>query len=370
MSYTNGFDIDKVLVALKGRMGWQQPTESGFPALSAANLESRSKRFFNDGSFHAMNNLKFVRDVVFEAGLDDTAFNSKLESFQKAIILKALNNVFKELEYFEQVLLFNRLGLNDQVITNTGQFVGYQIDLAKKFDSAVQIDTVALYFNANATITLYLFKDGKKTPVWTKENVNVVANEQTVIALDDCVLRYIDSAANGGKYYFGYFQNDLGTAKAYQEQIESFNKTKLFCAQAMASVATGNDFNRNQIPYSVLSYGMNLEMSSFRDYTQLITKKAGLFDELVGLQMAYKIGEEVLYSTRRNMVERDGKGSIDKVGLQMDMMGAAPISESPQIKGLSSQINQEIAKIRKEFFNKPRVQAVNTSCYEDQPFEY
>jgi hypothetical protein len=54
VKYSNGFDLIKVQGALLGLVGWQQPTALGSPVLSDANLTSRSGRFFNDGSFHAV----------------------------------------------------------------------------------------------------------------------------------------------------------------------------------------------------------------------------------------------------------------------------------------------------------------------------
>lgn len=359
-SYTNGFDYSRIIAAMFGRVGWKQPIKSGSPVINSTNLISKGFRYFNDGSFHTIVTVDNVKATMEEAGASDANLNLHLESFQRAAIMRCLNSVFREPEQIEQVLLFNRLGQNDQPVTNTGQFVCYEINVAPAMDIGTQIDSATLLFDQDVTFNLYLFKDGKKSPLSVIQ-VSAVANEATVVNFSDLVLNYIGSSTKGTRFYFGYFQDDLGSAKAIQEQVCGHNKTCCFRAEPayMKKNAGEYDFDRNQRSYTIQPYGINLEMSSFRDHTQQIVKKANLFDEVIGLTVAYMTIEQIIYACRSNANERILKDELSKVGIQMDLNGAAPVSDSPKIKGLNTRIEEELKRMRKSFFPRPKTQTIN-----------
>jgi hypothetical protein len=359
-SYSNGFDFNRVIQALFGRVGWKQPVQSGSPVINATNLISKSGRYFNDGSFHSLVTIENIKRTIEEAGASDANLNTHLESFQRAAIMRCLNSVFREPEYIEQVLLFDRLGQNDQPITNTGKFCGYEITLAPAQEYGVQIESATLLFDSDVTFNLYLFKDGKKSPLSVIE-VSAVAYEATVVNFSDMVLNYIGSNTKGGRFYFGYFQDALGPAKAIQEQSCQFNTTRLFCATPVESKKNEGeyDFDRNQRSYTMQPHGLNLEMSSFRDHTNAIVRKAHLFDEVIGLTVAYMTLEQIIYAVRSNGTERVLKDQLQQIGINLDLNGAAPISDSPRIKGLNSRIEEELKRMRQSFFPKPKSQTVS-----------
>lgn len=355
--YTNGFNYNQVVNALFGRLGWRPSTLADQPTLSTPNTTARSGRYFND--VHALVSVPNIKSIIDNPSMTDNQFNSELESLQRSVILRSLNAVYSEREYIDQVLLFDRHGNNDQPVTNTGLFAGFEIKLAPVIDKAVQIESATLLFDSNKTFTLYLFKDGKKSPVWSQE-VTVVANESTVVILEDLILNYISPSTTGGRFYFGYFQDDLGSAKAIQEQVSSYNPTHLFSAQSFYSKATGSDFNRNERSYPSLPYGINLQISSFSDWTATIVKKANLFDELIALTMAYSIIEKVVYSTSSNATERILKDGITMASAIQDLTGSAPVSDGPApVTGLNKRIEREVLRVKKALFPKSKAQTVN-----------
>jgi hypothetical protein len=276
---------------------------------------------------------------------------------QKAVIAKALQSVFSETEYHEQCFLYDRYQSElEKTIANSGKAIGYRICLAKKFDLAVQINTLQLYFNEVATFNVYLFKHGKRTPIKTK-SVTTIANEKTEVSLTDWILSYRESSV----YYVLYMQADLGSAQAIQEQAQDV-ETCMFDADAISCYTTGIEFNRINISETLLPQGLNMQVSSFRDFTQNILNQAHLFDELIGLTMAYQVLEDILYSTESSARERVLKGQISEAGLQLDLKGAAPISEGPKTKGLQQRIEAEIARVKRSFYPKPKSMVVNYEC--------
>lgn len=343
MAYSNGYDMTAVMNALTPRLGWRQPTGSDVPTLTDAVKESKSGRFFQD--FHALCTPQNIKSVMEQAGAGNADLCAFLDNQEKGAIASALNSVFTH-EVIEQVLLFSRYGQNDVAETASGKFVGYEINVADREDRTVQIDSLRLYFDGAATFNVYLFKDGVVDPHKTKE-VTTTANALTDVVVEDWIL-------TRGRWYVGYFQSDA-SANAIREQVQSWATTYNFSAQFIQSDATGAaSFNREEKHYTFQPLGLNLEISSFRDHTKQIVKRAGQFDELIGLHVAYAVLEQIIYSTRSNAKERVLKESVDTLALQLDLNGSAPISDGPKTTGLKQRIEREVKKVREAFYPKPK----------------
>lgn len=356
--YTNGFNYARVIPALQGRLGWMQ-TE-GAQTLDTANLTSRSGRRFNDGSFHAIVTLKNVYDTMEQKSATAEQFNAYLTSIQRAIILRSLNGVFSCPEYVCQSLLYDRwsTGNNDQPLPNNGKFVGIQIKVPSAIDLAVQIDSVALYFDGVATFNLYVFNDVKAAPIFTKE-VITVANDQTIIDLTDFVLNYVGGDNHGGIFYLGYFQDDLGDVQAIWETNVCFKANAPYGAVTIEADVTGStSFNRKQIRYNLRTNGINPHISVFKDPTWQIIKKASLFDNLIGLQNAVYCLEMYKWTGRSNETERGLSDTMDRAKLDLDLMGVAAISDGPKTIGLTQRVAQESDRVKKAFQPKQKSMVV------------
>jgi hypothetical protein len=357
-SYTNGFNYSQVISALFGRVGWRQPSISGSPVLSSVNTTSKGGRIFQD--FHTLITIANLKAVMEEVAANDSSLNNYLEAIQRGIILQCVNGVFNEPEYLSQKLLFNRSwAVNDQLVTNSGYFVGVQFRVPPTPDIAVQIDSVALYFDSAVTFNLYVFNDAVKAPLAVIE-VTTVANSQTMVNLSDIILNYIGGANLGGTFYIGYFQDDLAGAKAYWEQgceyaRDSYGWTFVEADRKPAEY----DFNRQNVRRNNVNYGLNLHVSTFRDHTWQIVKKAALFDNVIGLQMAAQVIEKIIYSTRSNSTERILKEAAAQIRAEMELNGVAPISDSPHTTGLKKQITQELTRLKESFFPRPKAQSVS-----------
>jgi hypothetical protein len=357
-SYSNGFNYSQVISALFGRVGWRQPTITGSPTLSSVNTTSKGGRYYQD--FHTLNSIANIKSVIEEVAATDSSLNTYLEQIQRGIILQCVNGVFNEPEYLSQKLLFNRSwSVNDQLVNNSGYFVGVQVRVPPTPDIAVQIDSVALYFDSAVTFNLYVFNDAKKAALAVIE-VTTVANSQTLINLSDIVLNYIGGSNLGGTFYIGYFQDDIGSAKAYWEQGCEYGRDCYGWSFMEANRKPAEyDFDRQNIRRNNVNYGLNLHVSTFRDHTWQIVKKAALFDNVIGLQMAAQMVEKIIYSTRSNGTERILKDVANQINAQFDLNGVAPINDSPRTTGLKKQITQELARLKESFFPKPKSQSVS-----------
>jgi len=350
MNYTNGFDADLVLPALQQRLGWRQPTVAGSPVLNSDNLTSASGRYFGQ-SFHALctiNNLKANQE---DPAISDDDFNTYLSSLQSDMIMRSLNEVFREPELIEEALLYTRFGFNDIPIVNSNQFVGYVINIANDKAISTAIKYATLYFNQDVSFSLYLYEDGVKTPLMTIP-VSCMAWERTQIEFDGVelapiVLKFV----KGRRYYFGYYQSELGSAQAIREQIDVWATTYNFEAYPLsAPVDTFFGFNHNYRQFPFLPGGINLSMISFRDHTEKIIRKANLFDELQGLQMAAYCIELANNSVRTNKDQRQTEQQSQQAFVELNQ--AFPTKDMPMTPGIKSRIDREFKRVKETFFPK------------------
>lgn len=359
--YSNGFNQQKVVDALKSRLGWKQPILTGSPTLNSTNLQSNSGRYFNDGSFHPVVTIDNYKATIEDPDIAEDAFNNNLEDLQESLIMQLLTQVFNEPELIDNTELFERTLSNDQLISNAGKFVGIRFKLAPG-TVAMQIKSIALYFNEAANLQLYLYHDAKKDPLWT-DTVSAAANDQTIhIPVTELILNDAGQYKSG-YFYLGYYQDQLGSAKAYWEQY-CRKKCFAFDHQFFEAATSGDDFDRQNVSVTSMNFGLNAEVVTFHDHTQKIIRNAALFDNLQGLQMAYHVAKQMIWCIRSNKNERIMKDALDKVGLTYEMEGAVPGPEVPKTSGLQTRINKELERLKQTFFPKPKAQTVNLLCSE------
>ena len=112
----------------------------------------------------------------------------------------------------------------------------------------------------------------------------------------------------------------------------------------------GFGFNHNYRQFPFLPGGINMEMISFRDHTEKIIRKANLFDEMQGLQMAAFALELINHSMRTNRDQRQSEQQSQQTYLELNQ--AFPTKEMPVTPGLKSRIDREMAKLKQTFFPK------------------
>jgi hypothetical protein len=354
------FNTSRVLTSLFKRVGWRQPTQTDMFTLDSDNLASTSGLYF-DG-VHPAVTVKNIKETMEDENADVTVFNTYLKNLQKDAIIKALNSIFNRNGAIETVQITDRLDNvtnTDEAIDNAGNFVGWRIDIPKSPEFAVRISSIALYFNEAKAFKLYLFSDTSNVKLWEK-SVTTVANQLTVIDINDLVMTYLDSNNRNGRYYLGYFQSDLGTAKAIDERNSWINTGLLFYAQPFEAAAMSNtNFERN-VRLTSKRYGLNPVISSHYDYTANIIHNAQLFDELIRLQVAADVIELSIHSTRSNGTERINKDEQANGRLYNDLNLAQATDEFPYSTGLKTRIQKEQAFISKEFFSNPKIASYST----------
>jgi hypothetical protein len=351
MPITNGFDEARVLPALAIRMGWLQPTDSNYPVLSTANKASASGRYYNDDSFHAACTIQNLYDCQPDSGISAEEFNAYLQQLQKGVLLGMLNAIFGEARMIETGMVYGKCSNEAYRYIGGNRFCGIAMTIADG-NHAVMLNEATLMMNEDVDFTLYLYHELKgKLKEW---EVSAKANELTTVALNEA----ITSMGGSGKWFLGYYQDALGTAKAIDYSTER-NVYRVMQTEGMEAAKTGAaTFDLSNYTSTETMYGLNLRASAYRDMTAAIINNAHLLDELGGLSMAAKVIDIVLNSTRSNRNQRIvSEQQKQYLASELNRVAGAQSAYSP---GLKARIAQEVERVSNSFFPKqPKAQTIN-----------
>lgn len=345
------FRPDLVISALFTRVGWRQPTQSDYAILTGNNIISLSGLYFND--YHSILTIKNIKETLEDEDISNANFNTWLENKQKACINRVLQGVFNRDFIIENLHLFINDGDDKELLTSEGKFVGYRINLANDTSYAVKVNSVSLLFDSNQSFNLKCYHSVKGV-IWTKA-VTATANVETVVNITDLYLALSSSTYGPGEFYIGYDQNDIvGKAIDYPPH---FNAASIFGFAGMRCDAnTTIDVDSVEVTYK--TYGLNFEMTSFRDFTRPIVQNAHLFDEAVGLQMAVDIIEQIIFSSRSNKTERITREVAQ--ALYTDLNQDMPVDDAPYSAGLKNRLKREIQRLNKNFLPKDTITTVQS----------
>lgn len=367
-AYSNGFQLTNVLNALTSRLGWLQPTRPEVLTISSPNTISNSGRYFNDGSFHAIVDPYIIQQVQPDIQISATNFNTLLLRLQQSAILRALNGVFNKREILERKLLFERFGRQDypDVPQQVPTFVGVRLLAPRDFDRTMQVDSITLFFNGNASFNFYLFHDTQPGSPVASIPVTAIGGQQTVINLNQFTLNY-SQFNKSGFYYLGYFQQDLPTGvMGMNEIIEKFNPAFEFgvIPIELPQLPTGpgislDNVNVNNVSFTIKTHGFNLQLSAFRDHTQSILMSPYLFDELIGLEVASMVIEMIQMTTASNLTQRISKEASMQLFKDLNADESKGLGDfQPQVAGIKSMIRREVTRVKNEFYPKKKIETI------------
>lgn len=350
------FNPATVITALFTRVGWKQPTLSGYDILTGANLVSKSGLFFSD--YHKVVTVRNIKDTLEDEAISDADFNEYLEQMQKSAINRVLEGVFNKDVVIEQIQTFSRgWERNLKPLENTGQLVGRRYKVANDVSYITKVNSMALLFDGDVTFKMYCFHTAKGK-IWEKE-VTAVGNEETVIDLEDLFLAISASNYKAGEFLIGYFQDDLGSVRAINTYACELAAAALFYHTGFRAQPAGIGYDKQTVVEDNLDYGINFMLTSSRDFTEVIVRNASVFDEAVGLQMACNVIEQIMYSTRSNIVERITKELSAAMANDLNM--AMPNGEMPYTAGLKNRLEREVKRLNKNFLPKDSIQIITST---------
>ena len=335
---------DKIQTGLFGGVGFRQPTLTGYNIVDETNQGSTSGLYFGDSS--ELVTIKNIKDCQEDSDISDVNFNTLLTNMQKSVILDVCNKVIagqSDFIYTSNLYPYEKSFKN--TINPSSKFVGFEI--TPRQDCYVSsIPFVELCFDSIKTFNLYLYNSNKpKTPVQTKP-VTTVAGESTIVILDWILAD--DTSYKGGTFYLGYFEDDLDGAKAYKRDHEEsiFQvSTHYYSVEPCTLDYSGTTIDVTTRVYKSDTFGLNIGMNVYTDYTELILSNRNLFYQAIQLQMHEKILSLIKHSTRSNFTERTLKD------IDLELFGNSKFS----IDGTIDKLNRAISQIQKALFYVPKI---------------
>ena len=346
VTVTNGFNFNQVYNALRKRIGWQSMGDT-----------TASGRYFED--FHTLCDTNILLDIQPNSTIKTTSdplFATYLENKTRSVVLEAVNAIYCDKQIIDRTrLCFYRpdVMLVPQPVNNTDKFVGIKMTMAAG-DFAVRFNSIELFFDKDVTFPIYLYNDMNLPPVY-KMTVTAQAYNQVIVDLqNNAILNYLTpNNTKGGIRYFGYYQKDLGSARAiyYNIAYNQFHGCRLWAYSAPTYTdQQGNlNFQRNNIGANNLTYGLNLEVSSYVDSTNNIVANQHLLDEVIGNLMAVRVIKDIIYGYRSNGKTRVVQGNEQLGELYAQLNGIKAGEDIPYVMGLQDILSRAIMTAKKTF---------------------
>jgi len=338
---------DKVKSSLFGGVGFRNPTDPEYKGISTVNQGSTSGLYFDDASYFVT--IRNIRDCQEDKGINNTEFDAFLTNMQNQVIDNVCREIIQakgKMLYFENIYPYEK-SFNETLEPST-KFIGFEIMPNMLNNQVGKIEWVELTFDSEVTFTLYLYNSNLKTAIKT-QSVTTSANESKIVNLTDWFIDD-DTTYKGGKFYLGYFESDLSGAKPIKRDFELANLAVSNAFYSIDPVRVDNSsttLDDEKVDYVEDTYGLNLGMSIYRDYTQELINNKHLVFPAIQFGMAAKVLDLVRTSIRSNPTQRLTKEMIQDI--EFELYGNASLG----IEGINGKYAQRIETIKNALFFEP-----------------
>ncbi len=298
------FDKTKVETGLTGLVGFRPSLDPAFFVLDATNLQSDSGYFVNDNPFAE---LEAYADTVNYASIDVIGFNAKLTQLTSSAITSVCTAVFQDKDnpdFIDRQLQFKNATNKIDLETIPDGFVCEKIFIDKKNSLAVEISRVILDFSGTGDITLYLYNTNSITPIQTQ--LVTISSDHQVVDLN-WKLDNTDGL-NGGDWYVGYYNQSITVTpfkRDYNNASSESNITYVNLEKTIVKDHTApNIWDLDLDDGLSESTGMNLDISVYYDYTDIIIQNKFLFADAINLETAIRMLNQFKGSLRSNKNQR------------------------------------------------------------------
>lgn len=343
--------VDRISSGFLGSVGFRQPFNPDFAIVDATNLTSNSQLYYQDGSsFVTIENIKDCQNYP---SISNADFNTYLTRMQNQSALKVCQKVIAgQSSFIQDANLYPYEKSFSNTIEPNSKFVGFKVE-PYTFNSTKisKVKWIELSFDSAATFYLYLFNSNDPGNYVKRVEVTTAANKSVVVNVNDWFFADDDNH-KGGYYYLGYFEDDLAGAKALKKDYElSDNQvvSKYYYIVPVTVDHSGGVLDVTSHDEKSDTYGLNIGISVYTDYTERIISNKSLFYQALQYQMAEEVLNLIRTSIRSNITQRLSKENINSVLLEL--YG----NREAGIEGIDGKLKREIDSIKKALFYKPLI---------------
>lgn len=340
------FDKNKVTDGLKSLVGFRPSSNPEFFVLTPENLQSDSGYYVNDNPFAE---IESYYSTISYANIDEIGFNSKLEELKSSAITSVCNAVFLEKNnpsFCDRQLQFkNALNKINTESLPLG-FIGERVRVAKVNNLAAKITRVLVDFEGTGDITLHLYNTSSIAPI--KSQVVTIASDHQVVELD-WTLDNTDGL-NGGDWYIGYYNTDGLTVAPYKRDFELSNVESTIKFVNLQKTIVPNHTGTNLWDLedgenSDVTTGLNLDISTYYDYTDLIIQNRFLFADAINLECAIRMLNQHRSSLRSNKNQRLTEDNLAAIEATLEGQSS---DRFQKITGLRPSLTKQLDLIKRK----------------------
>jgi len=347
------FDLSKIQAAFVGLVGIRQPFDPAYQKLDVSFESSSSGLFLDDISNYK---TEFWIDTQDYKDITDADLSIRMGQIREGAVSSVLSQIFTEPSYIDRNKLFSQTFDRQNLVTQTGDaetFYGYEIQAGQEKNLAFKITKCTLEMVGAGTIIIGLYNSSKTEPLFTQ---SVVIGGGT--SLEEVELNWrVDSTEipYKGSYFLGYHK--VVGVEPISRGYESGDMINSIKGIGVERISIQGDFlNLNSINNESEHNGLNFDITTYYDYTDLILQNTPMFAKSVQLTWAMTIMLSFSSSFRINGKERISKEMM--VSVLRSIEGQAGGKEQLRIVGIReilagevSRAKSEIDKVKFGYFN-------------------
>ena len=338
------FDVSKIKNSLSGLIGFKQPFNPEYAIIDANNQLSESGYFVNSNPFAK---IEYIKDCQDYAGITDVDFNTVLSDIVENSAINVVNQVFTESSYIDRQVLYKyALNKNETDVLPNG-FIGYKIEVDDTKSIAFNITRAFLDFDGTGDVTIMLFNSAQKTVL--KQKVVTISSDHQEVELN-WVLNDTDTIYKG-EYFIGYIKSDGFALSPYKRNYENSDIMSYTTHLNIEKIITPNHntsvlFDLSKVEFLNESTGLNLDISVYDEFTDLIIQNRFLFARAIFISSVISSLQIYMTSLRSNRNERQAEELYKKVLVEVE--GTRTGDNIISVKGLRPQLISEISDIKSE----------------------
>lgn len=346
-------NLDSSIQALYQRQGWREEVDNNLPSLDDENATSRSGKYFNV-DYHPLASIKNIYFTQNTFNISGHNFNQLLKELQLKSIRNVLHKLFPVNLLQTQTLLTAESGNEDLYSLPSNHFVGVSIRFCEKRNLSMLIKQVGMYMNGNSDIKLYLFHSSQNNPIKTFD-VTATERSEVYTSINESLYAFSQNI-KGGTYYLGFYSEDVNI-KPIRRDCRKRSNRYVDIEFIQVPTTTRTMFDTDDVETTSKEY-INIEASYYNDFSSVIIDNESQFDEAIGKQVALEC-LRIMYSSTRSSNDERELDEMQKQRIYFDMNGNSGNQNFPYSRGIIDDVEDEIKRLKKLFFRKPKV-VVNT----------
>ena len=346
------FDLSKIQAAFVGLVGIRQPFDPAYQKLDVSFESSSSGLFLDDVSSYK---TEFWIDTQEYKDISNVDLSARMGQIRDGSVSSVLSQVFSEPSFIDRNKMFSQTFDRQMVVTQDGDaqtFYGYEIVAGEQKNVAFKITKCTLEMVGAGDITIQLYNSSKLEPLFSQ-----VVTIGGGTSLEEVELNWVVDSTMipyKGSYFLGYYKN--ASVQPIDRNYEGGDLINSIKGIEIDRMMIQDDFlNLSSLSYESDHNGLNFDITTYYDYTDLVLQNEFLFSKSLQLKWAMTIMLYYSSSSRSSKNERVIKEHIGSIIRSIEGQSGQGVLKMVGIRELLTgeigRIKEEIDKVKFGYFN-------------------